>query len=88
MCHSSPSLVYDCSRQLDRSCMLARLLGPAALFLFTAANPLFSSSNMLCHASAGPARGGAHAAAAMDGTRQHTTRPIVTGTSVLGIKYK
>lgn len=68
--------------------MLARLLGPAALFLISAVYPLFWCSSMLCHASAGPARGAAHAAAAMDGTRQHTTQPIVTGTSVLGIKYK
>lgn len=68
--------------------MLARLLGPAALLLFSGASPLSPSSSMLCHASAGPARGAAHASAAMDGTRQHTTRPIVTGTSVLGIKYK
>lgn len=43
---------------------------------------------MLCHAAAGPARRAGHVAAAMDDTRQHTTHPIVTGTSVLGIKYK
>ncbi|CAB1103648.1 unnamed protein product [Ectocarpus sp. CCAP 1310/34] len=41
---------------------------------------------MLCHSAAGPARGAGHAAAAMDGTRQYTSQPIVTGTSVLGIK--
>lgn len=43
---------------------------------------------MLCHSAAGPSRGAGHAAAARDGTRQHTSQPIVTGTSVLGIKYK
>lgn len=66
--------------------MLARLLYSAALLLIA---PLVSSSSsMLCHSAAGPARGAGHAAAAVDGTRQHTTQPIVTGTSVLGIKYK
>ncbi|CAM9842713.1 unnamed protein product [Ectocarpus sp. 13 AM-2016] len=64
--------------------MLAHLLSSAAFFLLS---PLVLSS-MLCHSAAGPARGAGHAAAAMDGTRQHTSQPIVTGTSVLGIKYK
>lgn len=65
--------------------MLRSYLGFAALF--SSLIPLLLSS-MLCHAAAGPARGASHPGAAMDGTRQHTTRPIVTGTSVLGIKYK
>lgn len=43
---------------------------------------------MLCHAAVRPARGTAQATTASDGARQYTTQPIVTGTSVLGIKFK
>lgn len=66
--------------------MLRCSVGSAALILTAVVVPLFVRPDMLCHASL--ARGAGPAAAAMDGTRQHTRQPIVTGTSVLGIKYK
>lgn len=66
--------------------MLRRLLGSAVGPLVVLASVL--PTDMLCHAAARPSRGAGREAAAMDGTRQHTQQPIVTGTSVLGIKYK
>lgn len=67
--------------------MLSKSLGFASLVLLVVYSCLIQSS-MLCHAAARPARGTGQATAAMDGARHHTSQPIVTGTSVLGIKYK
>lgn len=51
----------------------------------TAPGQTWSSQPYLDHISAGPA---VHARDAFDDARQHTQQPIVTGTSILALRYK
>jgi 20S proteasome subunit beta 7 len=51
----------------------------------TAPGQTWSSQPYLDHISAGPA---SHHSDAFDEARQHTQQPIVTGTSILALKYK
>lgn len=51
----------------------------------TAPGQTWSSQPYLDHISAGP---GAHASDAFDNARKHTQQPIVTGTSILALRYK
>lgn len=51
----------------------------------TAPGQTWSSQPFLDHVSAGPAD---HYMDAFDGARNHTQQPIVTGTSILAIRYK
>ena len=54
-------------------------------FTMTAPGQTWSSQPYLDHISAGP---DAHASNAFDDARKHTQQPIVTGTSILALRYK